>query len=246
MKVRTRLPSQQSGRPDRQREQQEPERHRRAPRTGRRRSTVKLSTMPSSIAPISVPGRLPSPPSTQIANTRPIYSRPIDGSTGWITIRSAPAIARGRDRDRERDALDARRRGRHQLQRKLVLRHRHDGAARESVRARKSCKRAEQRERDQAGHQHAQRQVDHADVQARPDIGRFDIAVVDAEHEDERHLGDEQEAEEEREPAQRLLAVAARTRGSRPDRPARRAHRTPAATTMLARIGSMPSRVLTI
>ena len=45
------------------------------------------------MAPITVPGRLPSPPSTQIANTRPIYSRPTDGSTGWMMISSAPATA---------------------------------------------------------------------------------------------------------------------------------------------------------
>ena len=31
------------------------------------------------------------PPSTQIANTRPIYSRPTDGSTGWMMMRKAPA-----------------------------------------------------------------------------------------------------------------------------------------------------------
>ena len=39
---------------------------------------VRLSTMPSSIAAIRVPGRLPIPPSTQIAKIRPIYSRPTD------------------------------------------------------------------------------------------------------------------------------------------------------------------------
>ena len=33
------------------------------------------------------------PPSTQIANTRPIYSRPTDGSTGWMMMRKAPASA---------------------------------------------------------------------------------------------------------------------------------------------------------
>ena len=32
-------------------------------------------------------------PSTQIANTRPIYSRPTEGSTGWMMIRKAPAMA---------------------------------------------------------------------------------------------------------------------------------------------------------
>src|SRR5882762_3553291 len=46
--------------------------------------------MPSSIAAITVPGRLPRPPSTQIANTRPIYSRPTEGSTGWMMISNAP------------------------------------------------------------------------------------------------------------------------------------------------------------
>ena len=34
---------------------------------------------------------LPMPPSTTIANTRPMYRRFIDGSTGPITIKSAPA-----------------------------------------------------------------------------------------------------------------------------------------------------------
>jgi len=53
---------------------------------------VRLSTIPTSMAPISVPGRLPRPPSTQMAKTRPIYSRPIEGSTGWMTMSSAPAI----------------------------------------------------------------------------------------------------------------------------------------------------------
>jgi hypothetical protein len=45
------------------------------------------------MAAMSVPGRLPNPPRTQIAKTRPMYSRPIEGSTGWITIKNAPAMA---------------------------------------------------------------------------------------------------------------------------------------------------------
>src|SRR4029450_13513446 len=49
--------------------------------------------MPSSIEAMTVPGRLPMPPSTQMANTRPIYSRPTDGSTGWMMMRKAPAKA---------------------------------------------------------------------------------------------------------------------------------------------------------
>ena len=47
--------------------------------------------MPISIAAITVPGRLPMPPSTQMAKTRPIYSRPTEGSTGWMMMRKAPA-----------------------------------------------------------------------------------------------------------------------------------------------------------
>ena len=41
----------------------------------------------------------------------------------------------------------------------------------------------------------------------RTDIPRFDVAVVDAEIEDQADLGDEQEAEEEGEAAQRFLAA---------------------------------------
>ncbi len=46
--------------------------------------------MPRIIAATTVPPKLPRPPSTAIANTRPMYSRPSEGSTGWITIRIAP------------------------------------------------------------------------------------------------------------------------------------------------------------
>src|SRR4029078_5214025 len=53
---------------------------------------VRLSTTPSNIAAITVPGKLCRPPSTQIANTRPMYSRPTEGSTGWMMIKNAPAI----------------------------------------------------------------------------------------------------------------------------------------------------------
>ena len=73
------------------------------------------------------------PPSTQMANTRPIYSRPTDGSTGWMMMRKAPASECGRDRNAEGDALDADRVDRHQPERELVLRHRHDGAADEAA-----------------------------------------------------------------------------------------------------------------
>ena len=43
--------------------------------------------------------------------------------------------------------------------------------------------------------------------QVGPDVGGVHVAVVHAEHQDQHHLGDEQEAEEEGEPAQRLLAA---------------------------------------
>src|SRR5271156_4689659 len=39
------------------------------------------------------------------------------------------------------------------------------------------------------------------------DIGRFDVAVIDAEIEHERYFGDEQESEEEGEPAQGFLSA---------------------------------------
>ena len=44
-------------------------------------------------------------------------------------------------------------------------------------------------------------------MQARADIGRFDKAVIDAEDQDQRHLGDEQQTEKEGEPLDRLLAA---------------------------------------
>src|ERR1700729_2130607 len=158
--------------------------------------------MPSSMAPNSMPGRLPSPPSTQIANTRPIYSRPIDGSTGWMTIRNAPAS----------DAVA--------IETAKAMRLIRIGSAPMSwsaswscdtammarpvkVRVRNSC-RAASIESD-IRHQHAQRQVDHADVPARLDIARLDVAVIAPEHQDQAHLGDEQDAEEEGKAAQRIL-----------------------------------------
>ena len=39
------------------------------------------------------------------------------------------------------------------------------------------------------------------------DVGGLHVAIVDAEHEDQHHFGDEQQAEEEREPAQRILSA---------------------------------------
>jgi hypothetical protein len=58
----------------------------------------------------------------------------------------------GRDRDAEGDALDADRVDRHQLQRELVLRHRHDRAADEGARQHQLQHR-DQQQRHQARHQ---------------------------------------------------------------------------------------------
>src|SRR5439155_9662903 len=52
---------------------------------------VNDSASPSTNAPSSVPQIEPMPPSTETANTKPMYSRPRAGCTGWMTIRNAPA-----------------------------------------------------------------------------------------------------------------------------------------------------------
>src|SRR4029078_6155244 len=136
--------------------------------------------MPSSIAAITVPGRLPRPPSTQIANTRPIYSRPTEGSTGWMMISNAPATAVGaiempkamaliRVREAQEYALDTGRRGAHEPERKLILRHRRDRPSNEGV-GQDDLQNAEHGERGQARHQHAQRKIHHAQSPNRSDI----------------------------------------------------------------------------
>ncbi len=162
--------------------------------------------MPSSMAAITVPGRLPMPPSTQMAKMRPMYSRPTDGSTGWMMIRKAPAsaavaIEMPKAMRLMRIGID-----RQQPQRLLVLRHGHDGAADEGARQ-EQLQRGDEQERDDARHQHAQREIDEADAPGGADVGGVHVAVVDAEHQDQHHLGDEQQAEEEGEAAQRLLAA---------------------------------------
>src|SRR5207248_3237009 len=63
------------------------------------------------------------------------------------------------------------------------------------------------RQRGETRHQHAQRKVHDAEVPARPDIEGLDVAVIDAEDQDQHHLGDEEQAEKERETAQRLLSA---------------------------------------
>src|ERR1700732_5125194 len=58
---------------------------------GPKNVAVRLSAVPSVIAAITMPGKLHRPASTQMEKIRPIYSRPIEGSTGWMMIRQAPA-----------------------------------------------------------------------------------------------------------------------------------------------------------
>ena len=53
----------------------------------------RFSTRPRDTAATIVPGRLPRPPKTQIAKTRPMNSRPTAGCSGSITIMKAPASA---------------------------------------------------------------------------------------------------------------------------------------------------------
>ncbi len=110
------------------------------------------------------------PPSTQIANTRPIYSRPTDGSTGWMMISSAPAIDAVAIEMPKAMRLMRDRIGRHQRQRQLILRHRHDRAADEGARQ-EELQRGEHQHRECERHQHAQREIDDPEMQRRPDIG---------------------------------------------------------------------------
>src|SRR6201999_598413 len=62
-------------------------------------------------------------------------------------------------------------------------------------------------QRHEARYQHAQRQIDEADMDAWADIGSLDIAIIDAEGEDQPDLGDEQKTEEEGQAAQRFLSA---------------------------------------
>ena len=57
------------------------------------KTVERFSTSPSEIAATTVPGRLPRPPKTQIANTRPMKSRPTAGCKGSMTMMKAPASA---------------------------------------------------------------------------------------------------------------------------------------------------------
>ncbi len=60
----------------------------------------------------------------------------------------------------------------------------------------------------EAGDEQPEGQIDVANMQAGADIAGLDQAVVHAEDEDEHDLGDEEQAEEECEAAQALIAAA--------------------------------------
>ncbi len=158
------------------------------------------------MAAIRVPGRLPSPPSTQIAKTRPIYSRPTEGSTGWMMMSNAPAIAAVAIEMPKAMRLMRIGSAAISCSASWILRHRHDRAAGEGSRqehlhhARTSPATAGTAPACAVG-------FEHAEPQAWSNIVGLDVAIVDAEHQNQHHLGDEQQAEEKGEPAQGVLAA---------------------------------------
>ena len=162
--------------------------------------------MPSSMAPITVPGQAAeSAEHADREHAADIFAAD-RGLDRLDDDQQRAGDRRGRDRDRERDALDLDRIGGHQLQRQLILRHRHDRAAKEGL-GQEELQRADHKERNDAGHEHAQRNGEIAKAQGAIDVVRLHVTVIDAEHENEQHLGDEEQAEEESEAAQRFLSA---------------------------------------
>src|SRR6516164_7681880 len=111
-----------------------------------------------------------------------------------------------RDRDAKGDALDTGGVRGHQLQGQPILRDRQDRPADKGA-PEKELQHREHQQRDKTRDQHAQWQVDHAEMQGRTDIGRFDKAVVDAKDQDQGHFAYKQQAKEESEALNRLLAA---------------------------------------
>ena len=69
---------------------------------------TRLSSKPMMTAAASVPGTLPMPANTTMANDRPIYSRPIKGSTGVHDDQRGAGQCSGHHRDAEGVSLDLR------------------------------------------------------------------------------------------------------------------------------------------
>src|SRR5258706_15144287 len=115
--------------------------------------------------------------------------------------------ARGRDGNRESELLDANGIHAHQAQRELVLGDREHRAAEEVVRE-KQLNADDHDHGHEERHDQAHREIDLARSPSHVAVARVHHPVVHAEDEDERDLGDEEDAEEERETAQRFLSAA--------------------------------------
>src|SRR5205814_1346728 len=113
--------------------------------------------------------------------------------------------SRGGDGDSERELLHAHRVDAHQMQRDLVLSDGEDGAAEEGARE-EDLQAHRHGQRDDEGDEEPERQVDRAEAPGGSDVPGIHRSVIDAEGEDERDLGDEEDAEEEGEAAERLAS----------------------------------------
>src|SRR6266545_1156157 len=118
--------------------------------------------------------------------------------------------AGGGDREGESELLDADGIHAHQAQRELVLGDREHGASEESVRE-KELDADDHDHGHEEGHDQAHREIDRAEPPGDVAVAAAHHPVVHAEDQDERDLGDEEYAEEERETAQRFLSAAFET-----------------------------------
>src|SRR6266705_7049111 len=115
--------------------------------------------------------------------------------------------ARGRDRDGEGELLDAHGIHAHQAQRELVLRDREHRPAEEGMRE-KELNADHHDHGHEEGHDQAHRETDLAQPPGDVAVAAAHHAVVHAEDQDERDLGDEEDAEEEGEASERFLPAA--------------------------------------
>ncbi len=141
-----------------------------------------------------------------MAKTRPIYSRPIDGSTGPMMIRKAPAIAAvAMEMPKAMRLIFT---GSTAISRSASWSCDTAMMARpRNVRDRNSCSPANSASETTHGISMRSGRSKKPKRKRLVDIGRLDIAVIDTEDHDQRHFGHEQHAEEESEPAQRFLSA---------------------------------------
>ena len=150
---------------------------------------------------------LPRPASTATQKVRPMYKRPMPGSTGPMMINSAPASAHVAVAMPNAHCLMRTGIGAHQRQRRIVLRNRSDSASRErGGQINRQPNRQQQRYAE--GNQHAHRQSHFSERQAAPDVRRLHHALIDAEREDQSNFQNEGDAEKERQPAQASVGAA--------------------------------------